>query len=78
MSYDQKPSRIKLVSGGRPPRLPDSADAESLNDADGEAIEDRVALPQPKGRSGLIKAMLFLAGSAAGGAGLAAWPHIAG
>lgn len=73
MSYDQKPSRIKLVSGGGQTPVP-----APTAPVGGQPAGDAAAGQTPKRRSGVMVAVLFLIGSALGGAGLAAWPHIAG
>ncbi|WP_010410970.1 hypothetical protein [Citromicrobium sp. JLT1363] len=75
MSYDQKPSRIKLVSSGRPAGAPQNADAlaPALEGANDPAQPGE----QPARRAPVLPAILFLAGCAIGGAGLAAWPHLA-
>ena len=79
MSYDQKPSRMKLVSSGRPVGAPQNADANA--DALAPALEEPNDPPQPgeqpARRAPVVAAILFLAGCAIGGAGLAAWPHLA-
>ena len=79
MSYDQKPSRIKLVSTGGPTRAPENAatDIQPLQQAIKDAQRPDVEVA-PARRFSLVFAVLFLAGCAIGGAGLAAWPHLVG
>ena len=76
MSHDQKPSRMKIVSAAGQQTSPGGANLESS--ATGQSLDVAASGQQPKGKSGLMIAILFLLGSAVGGAGLAAWPHIAG
>lgn len=82
MSHDQKPSRIKLVSTGGPARAPQTAptDTKPLEQAIEQAVENAQksdAAAAPARRFSIVSAILFLAGCAIGGAGLAAWPHLA-
>tara|TARA_B100000749_G_C18361253_1_gene437629 strand:- start:375 stop:611 length:237 start_codon:yes stop_codon:yes gene_type:complete len=78
MSYDQKPARIKLVSNGGSAQLPGnaiaSASEQPLETADSVAVTDAET-----GRGwSMISVVLFIVGSAIGGAALAALPHLAG
>ncbi|MEL7738859.1 hypothetical protein AAG614_10790 [Citromicrobium bathyomarinum] len=79
MSYDQKPSRIKLVSTGGSARAPQNAptDTQPLQQAIEEAQRPEVEVA-PARRFSILSAILFLAGCAVGGAGLVAWPHLVG
>lgn len=83
MSHDQKPSRIKLVSTGGPARAPQNGptDTRPIEQAIEQAAENAraaAAEPAPARRFSILSAILFLAGCAIGGAGLAAWPHLVG
>ncbi len=77
MSYDQKPSRIKLVSSGGPARAPENAlvDTKPIEQAIEDAQQAGAATAK---RFPLVSVIVFLSGSAIGGAGLVAWPHLVG
>ena len=79
MSYDQKPSRIKLVSTGGSARAPQNAppDTQPLKQAIEAAQRTEVEVT-PVRRFPIVSVILFLAGCAVGGAGLVAWPHLVG
>lgn len=72
MSNDQKPARIRIVSSGAPTQSRRTAPIASLDaeHADPGAMPGR--------RVGFLPVILFLGGCVIGGAGLAAWPHLAG
>ena len=76
MSYDQKPARIKLVGSGGRSSAPEDANAVAA--VDEQPAEDTQPDSEPARRSPVMVAVVFLAGSAIGGAGLVAWPHLAG
>lgn len=72
MSNDQKPARLRIVSSGAPTQSRRTAPIAPLTDTStGPA-------GMPAGRWGFLSMILFLVGCAIGGAGLAAWPHLAG
>ena len=82
MSYDQKPSRIKLVSNGGSAAAPESETA-LLPDADaptGTDIASQEDVPDARAGLGLspLAVVVFLCGCIIGGVSLAAWPHLAG
>lgn len=77
MSHDQKPARMKLVSNGGRPQLPESAPG-SASEQPLEIAESVAATDSETGRGwSLISVILFIVGSAIGGAALAALPHLA-
>ncbi|MBB3032460.1 hypothetical protein [Alteriqipengyuania lutimaris] len=82
MSYDQKPSRIKLVSNGGTAHAPGNApvDTRPLEQAIQDVVDNAQQQPAtaPARRFSIMSVILFLLGSAIGGAGLVAWPHLAG
>lgn len=82
MSYDQRPSRIKLVSAGGPAPAPEGTAAPqgtTVTASVGEgASADAGSEAKDARGSTLAWASLFCLGCAIGGAGLAAWPHLAG
>mgnify|MGYP005812214343 CR=1 FL=1 len=78
MSYDQKPARIKLVSNGGRASVPENAAAGAGADETHEAGHAAVAEPEKARGFPLVSTIVFLFGCAIGGAGLVAWPHLAG
>ncbi|GAB5349240.1 hypothetical protein [Alteriqipengyuania sp. 357] len=78
MSYDQKPSRIKLVSTGWVARARETKDEIAAQAETEQPVEGAEPVAQTSGGLSLVSAVLFLCGCAIGGAGLAAWPHLAG
>ncbi|GAB5352447.1 hypothetical protein TMRH483_01034 [Qipengyuania sp. 483] len=73
MTYDQRPSRIKLVSGGAP--VPASKDENATPAAVERLVEDSHPDEERVPRSTRMRKILFLVGCAIGGAAVPAWPH---
>lgn len=77
MSQDQKPGRMRVVSGGTVAAAPvpqrrrgDGANAVTVANESGHATAPAGAVPARTGKAGLMLAILFLASCAIGGAAL--------
>lgn len=68
MSNDQKPARMKIVSGSAPARAP--------RDIAKAVVAEPEAAAEPVDRAMRAGVIVFLLGCLLGGAALAAWPHV--